>query len=416
MHVLGIVNMNEAERKKRGVLAVVGSSVAIFWPGALIFGFPGVMGPYWQKLFGVGRGAIGNTLFFVLAASGFFMFFVGRWQERYGIKRMITIGSILCSLSLLVIAYASSLYLLYFWAFLIGTSICFIYIPSLTTVQRWYPGKRGLVSGIVNLLFGFSAAIMSPVFNYMLKSMGYLSMNIAVAIVSLVVGIVAARFTEGPEGFQSSPRSGSKGEVKPTVETSESLNVKESLRTKSFWFLWLTWALQGAAGIAMVTLSTAFGLSRGFDMESAVVVLTAFNITNGLGRLAMGYLSDLMGRNLAMSITFLAAGGAYFVLPHMNSLTAISVLAAIIGFGFGTLFAVSAPLAADCFGLTHFGAIFGLVFTAYGFVAGALGPSLSGYLLDMTSGNFIVVFTYLGIFCVLSGIFIRFVVRPVVRK
>ncbi len=224
MHVLGIVNMNEAERKKRGVLAVVGSSVAIFWPGALIFGFPGVMGPYWQKLFGVGRGAIGNTLFFVLAASGFFMFFVGRWQERYGIKRMITIGSILCSLSLLVIAYASSLYLLYFWAFLIGTSICFIYIPSLTTVQRWYPGRRGLVSGIVNLLFGFSAAIMSPVFNYMLKSMGYLSMNIAVAIVSLVVGIVAARFTEGPEGFQSSPRSGSKGEVKPTVEISESLN------------------------------------------------------------------------------------------------------------------------------------------------------------------------------------------------
>ncbi len=118
-----------------------------------------------------------------------------------------------------------------------------------------------------------------------------------------------------------------------------------------------------------------------------------------------------------MSITFLAAGGAYFVLPHnMSSLTAISVLAAIIGFGFGTLFAVSAPLAADCFGLTHFGAIFGLVFTAYGFVAGALGPSLSGYLLDMTSGNFIIVFTYLGIFCVLSGIFIRFVVRPVVRK
>ena len=147
-------------------------------------------------------------------------------------------------------------------------------------------------------------------------------------------------------------------------------------------------------------------------MESAVVILTAFNITNGLGRLAMGYLSDLIGRNLAMSTAFLAAGGAYIVLPHVGNLAAIAVLAAIIGFGFGTLFAVSAPLAADCFGLKHFGAIFGLVFTAYGFVAGALGPSLSGYLLDITSGNFIIVFTYLGFFCVLSGIFIRFVVRP----
>jgi OFA family oxalate/formate antiporter-like MFS transporter len=88
------------------------------------------------------------------------------------------------------------------------------------------------------------------------------------------------------------------------------------------------------------------------------------------------------------------------------------VLAAVIGFAFGTLFAVSAPLAVDCFGLEHFGAIFGLIFTAYGFVSGAIGPSLGGYILDVSEGNFIVVFTYLGVFCVLSGCFIRFVSPP----
>ncbi|NIO12163.1 MAG: MFS transporter, partial [Deltaproteobacteria bacterium] len=86
-----------------------------------------------------------------------------------------------------------------------------------------------------------------------------------------------------------------------------------------------------------------------------------------------------------------------------------AALAAIIGLAFGTLFAVSAPLAADCFGLEHFGAILGLVFTAYGFLSGALGPSLSGYLLDITEGNFTIVFTYLGVFCMLSGVLIRFV-------
>ena len=96
----------------------------------------------------------------------------------------------------------------------------------------------------------------------------------------------------------------------------------------------------------------------------------------------------------------------------MNTLMVLPILAAVIGFAFGTLFAVSAPLATDCFGLKHFGAIFGLVFTAYGFVSGVLGPSLSGYLLDITHGNFVIVFAYLGIFCILSGIFIRFVVRP----
>jgi MFS transporter, OFA family, oxalate/formate antiporter len=147
-------------------------------------------------------------------------------------------------------------------------------------------------------------------------------------------------------------------------------------------------------------------------MESAVVILTAFNVMNGGGRIVMGYLSDLMNRNLAMSLTFLAAGGAYLLLPYVTGLTITAVLAAIIGFAFGSLFAVSAPLAADCFGMKHFGAILGLVFTAYGFIAGLLGPSLSGYLLDLTGGNFTIVFTYLGAFCILSGGFIRFVVPP----
>ena len=59
---------------------------------------------------------------------------------------------------------------------------------------------------------------------------------------------------------------------------------------------------------------------------------------------------------------------------------------------------------ADCFGLEHFGAIFGLTFAAYGFVAGPLGPTLSGYLLDVTGDNFFLVFLYLGIFCLLAGL------------
>jgi len=72
---------------------------------------------------------------------------------------------------------------------------------------------------------------------------------------------------------------------------------------------------------------------------------------------------------------------------------------------------VSAPLVTDCFGLAHFGAIFGLVFTAYGFVSGLIGPSLSGYLLDVTRGNFNVVFSYLGLFCLVSSLLILKVQR-----
>lgn len=170
--------------------------------------------------------------------------------------------------------------------------------------------------------------------------------------------------------------------------------------------------MMGAAGISMVMLSTSYGLSKGFALESAVIILTAFNITNGAGRLVTGYFSDIIGRTQIMSITFFAAGGAYFILPHADGLLECAVLASVVGLAFGTLFAVSAPLVSDCFGLRHFGAIFGLVFTSYGFFSGARGPSLSGYLLDMTESNFVLVFLYLGVFCMLSGLCIRRVLPP----
>lgn len=390
-------------------MAVAGSSAAIFWPGAFIFGYPGVMGPVWQKMFQVGKGPIGNTLFFVLAAVGLFMFFVGHWQERLGIRKMITIGALLCGLNGFLIAYASTLPMLYLWAFLNGTASCFIYIPALTTVQRWFPEKKGLVSGIVNLAFGFSAAIMAPLFGYLLQTIGYVSMNIHLAWIALLVGLVAAQFVEVPKPQLQSDTNGPDSRVE-TIVFERSLTVKESLRTKAFWFLWLTWAFQGAAGIAMVTLSINFGLSKGLALPWAVVILSAFNITNGLSRILMGFLSDKWERTGVMSITFLAAGCAYLVLPYVSTFLAFILLSAFVGFAFGTLFAVSAPLVADCFGLKHFGAILGLIFTAYGFVSGPIGPSLSGYVLDLSAGNYFIVFTYLGIFCLLSGFFIRRVV------
>ncbi len=403
-----IKKLNRIVSTRRGILAVAGSAIAISCPGAMIFSFPGVMGSSWQRMFHVGKGPIGNTLFFVLAAVGTFMFFVGHWQERFGIRRMVTIGAILTGLSGITLAYASNIYLLYGWAFLIGLASCFIYVPALTTVQRWYPGRKGLVSGIVNMTFALSAAIMSPVFAQILASMGYVSMNVIVAVIALIVGVVAAQFTESPEKV-GSRKPESDAPEQSIAMPGRSLTVGQSVRTKNFWFLWLTWAFQGAAGIAMVTLSTAFGLSKGLAMESAIVILLGFNVMNGMSRLLMGYLSDIFGRSSTMSVTFFAAGVAYFAMAHVESLVLSALLAATVGLAFGTLFAVSAPLAADCFGLKHFGAIFGLIFTAYGFFSGAIGPSLSGYILDAPGGDFVIVFTYLAAFCVLSGVLIRFV-------
>ena len=406
----------------KAILAVLGSSMAIFWPGALTFGFPGVMAPVWREMFHIGRGATGITIFFMLAAVGVFMFLVGRWQERYGTRKMIILGVILTSFASVVAAYASSIYAVYAWAFLNGLASCFVYIPTLTLVQWWYPEKKGFVSGIVSMVFGLSAAIMSPLFGKMLVSLGYVSMNLYIAVLTLMIGMAGAYFARAPDSLEKpASNSGitdrySKEKPKSSVgvrrSPDRSLNVQECLHTRSFWFLWITWTLAGAAGVSMTILSTGYGLFKGFPMESAILLLTAFNLTNGASRLISGYFSDKIGRNRIMSMAFMAAGLAYFTLPWADSLAVCAFLAAVVGFSFGTLFSVSAPLVADCFGLEHFGAVFGLTFAAYGFIAGPIGPTLSGYVLDVTGDNFVLVFLYLGIFCILSGFCIRFVVRP----
>jgi MFS transporter, OFA family, oxalate/formate antiporter len=156
----------------------------------------------------------------------------------------------------------------------------------------------------------------------------------------------------------------------------------------------------------MVVLSTAFGSDRGLSIQESVIILTAFNLTNGVSRLLCGYISDRLGRRRVMGFVFAAAGLAYWSLPWVQGLTWWSVLAAMVGCSFGTLFAVSAPLAGERFGMAHFGSIFGLIFTAYGFLAGALGPWLSGVVLDRTGGDFRMVFGYLGCFLVLASLLI----------
>ncbi|HAP31625.1 MAG TPA: MFS transporter [Firmicutes bacterium] len=390
--------------QKRGILVLLGAAAAVFWPGALVFGFPGVMAAYWQEIFRVGSAATGNIMFFLLAGAGAFMYVAGRWQEKVGARLMISLGIVICSLNLLLAAFAGSIAVIYLWAFIHGLSTSFVFAPAAAIVQCWFPTRRGLVSGILNFCFGMSAAVMSPIFFFMLNNMGYLTMNLTLAVVILVVGISASFLTEMPEQAGPVKASGGAG-----VSLSPSITVRESLRTKNFWLLWFTWALQGSAGIAMVTLSVAFGMAQGLNPAAAVLILTAFNLTSGLSRLLSGYLSDHMGRTLIMSITFLAAGIAYFLLPHTSAMIHILIFASVIGFAFGALLTASIPLISDCFGLTHFGAMYGLVFTAYGFISGLLGSSLSGYLLDLSGGNFIIVFSYLGLLSCASAVLIRLV-------
>jgi OFA family oxalate/formate antiporter-like MFS transporter len=382
--------------KSGGAIILISCACAIFWPGAFIFGFPGIMRQHWQQAFNAGSSAIGQTVFFVLTGTTCFMYLCGRWQEKYGPGKLAAIGAVLCGGSVIWLGRAENMTAVYAWGFLVGASSAFVYVPALTAVQRWYPEKRGLVSGLFNTAFGLAAGVLSPVFTALLTSWGYETTNLVLGCVALIVGLTASSLIRFPEKHLSAPAAGMV--IEPTNRS-----VVEALRTREFWCLWLTWVLAGAAGASMLVLATGFGLARGLSLTQAVVLLTGFNLTNGGGRLVSGIFSDRLGRSRTMAVSFTCAAAAYLSMPHLEGVWLWAALAAVIGFAFGTMFAVTAPLTSDCLGLAHFGAIFGLIFTAYGFLSGPLGPWLSGYILDLSQGNYTLVFSYLGIMYLASA-------------
>ena len=370
--------------------ALIASACAVFWPGSFIFALPGVLRQHFQESMGADGAQVGGSVFFILIGATCFMYLCGRWQETYGPGRLAAVGALMCGGSVLWLSRAEDMFAVNVWGLVMGASSAFVYLPGLTVVQRWYPERRGLVAGFLNMVFGMSAAVMSPVFSFLLLGWGFRTLTLTAGLAALVVGLAASFLIRFPKAASLGPTPSS------SLESTD-FSVNDALKTRRFWFLWLTWVFAGAAGVSMLVLATGFGMARGLSLAQAAVILTAFNITNGGGRLISGHYSDKIGRTRTMAASFAAAGLAYLILPHLSHLWLWAVLAAVIGYAFGTLFAVSAPLAGDIFGMAHFGAIFGVVFTAYGFVSGPAGPWLSGTILDATGDNYTLVFSYLGL-------------------
>ena len=402
--------MNQFTRK--GWFAVIACALATFNSGALFFGYPGLMTPFWRELLQVDAGATGLIMTFACLGVGCLTLVSGRLHPKIGTRRSFLLGAIILFVCMTVANHISNIVLVYVWAFLNGAGTGFIYGPSLTTVQHWFPQRRGLATGVVNLFFGTSAAVMSPIYKLLFNNLGYERMNYVVLAMIVIINLLALLFAELPDRISLNEeekrgreeimeklrqQSSAKG---PTLAAKD-YTVKEALCSRSFWAVWFAWVFVGAAGISMVSLGGGFATSIAV---SSVVVITAFNLTNGIGRIVAGTLSDFIGRNATGCVAFLMGALGYVLLSFCRNLILVAILAAFVGFAFGTLFAISAPLVSDLFGLKHYSTIFSLVFVAYGFISGIVGPALAGQLLNATGENYTVVFFVLAAFCVIGAV------------
>ncbi len=365
-----------------------------------------------SKEFGWGRGEIALAASVLLLVFSIFMVVGGALEKKYGPRITATIGGLFICAGWILGYFTHSLIWLYLsYGVLCGIGTGLGYLPSISTGIKWFPDKRGMITGIVVFGFGFGSAFLAPLATRFIEVYGWrMTMLIyGCSLGTLIVG--AAQFLKSPpdnwvpEGWT---------EVKQKVVEKINFSYKEMLKTSSFAVMFFTYTLSMIAGMMSIVHLVPFVEDKGFSPIQAAFALTILSIGNGVGRIISGILSDKIGRKETLILIFNLIGITMLVLYYLNPLILIYLAAGSIGFCCGGFLAVYPPATADFFGPKFFGLNYGLLFIGYG-VGCFIGPWFGGAVYDMT-GSYSMAFNVAGVLALLGAITVFFLLKPPVEE
>jgi len=343
-----------------------------------------------------------------LATFALVMVFAGKWQDKVGPKKVAISGGILLGLGYILARFVGGSFmgLVATIGILGGAGIGLGYVCPIACLIKWFPDKRGLITGLNVAGFGAGAWIFAQLASDWIISMG---LNATFFILGLIflAGIVLGSLVLGnpPEGWKP------KGfkEVKVAKKSAKKdYKWNEMLKTKQFWLLWAMYMFGAAAGLMVIGNLKPFGVYAGLSAAVAGSAVGILSIFNGAGRIIWGMASDKIGRTKSLLFMFILQGIMMFALIKMGATPLLlGIASAWIGFNYGGLFALFPSLTADFFGTKHIGANYGFIFTSYG-VAGILGPILGGRVFDLT-GSYLFAFVPAGVVCLIAAVISFFV-------
>ena len=351
------------------------------------------------------------TLTFTTAilTLGFVAFAGGIWMRRSGPRVVAVTGATLygsgVALAGVIGGTLPGLYLSY--GVLAGAGMGLAYIVPLATLVKWFPDRRGLMTGIAVGGFGAGALITAPVATRLIDSVGVMRTFTILGCAYLVLGVVAALFmVNPPRGVMLATGAVRAGERR----VADDCSLREGLRTWQWYALWALLFLNVTAGIAVIGHAAPMAMELGgADALAAAGLVGLISVANGAGRVIWAWLSDYVGRKWVFLAMFGIQAGAFYALPYAASYLVVAALCATILLCYGGGFGTMPALVADYFGPTHVGAIYGLMLTAWGF-ASALGPLLFASLRE-TTGSYGPALTIMGTI-MLASMALPFVVRP----
>jgi len=322
----------------------------------------------------------------------------GQVLPRFGPRKLAVIGSVLFSAGYIIAAGALTLDMLPLfylgYGVIGGAGIGLGYVTPVATVAKWFPERKGLVTGIVVMGFGVGAFLLS-------KGLAPLLVVRAgedLAQVFLWLGIIFACLLIPCSLLLSDPPAPATlqtvvaGPSGAEPASDESTAVKTYLGSQQFVFMWIVFFFNIAAGITVISfqselLQEVWGLSDP-SLEPATLagygatLIAISSLCNGVGRLFWGLLSDRLGRVRVFRILLASQMVVFGILMTETNPWVFSALVCYVLLCFGGGFATMPPFVLDVFGSKKMSSIYGAVLTAWA-AAGIFGPVYLGYLKDV---------------------------------
>src|SRR6201998_4294264 len=296
---------------------------------------------------------------FVLSVA---CFFGGLWMNKKGPRVVALTGGFLYGLGVFLASFsANKLWWLYLsYGVIGGIGVGFAYIVPIAVLVKWFPDRRGLITGLAVGGFGAGALVVAPLATRLIQSVGVLHTFAYLGIAYLVI-------TMGTGNFMQNPPTGWKPEGwVPSVTQSaqragKDYTLGEALRTWQWWALWLLLFLNTCAGISIISQESPMFQEIG---KASVIVAAGMvgivAIGNAAGRVFWAWVSDTITRRWTFVTMFLLQVGLFWLLPNLSSVAILTVVSFIVlmcyGGGFGTMPAFTA----DYFGAENVGPISGL--------------------------------------------------------
>lgn len=279
-------------------------------------------------------------------------------------------------------------YLLYVtYALLAGTGIGISYNVVVSTVNSWFPDKKGLCSGCLMMGFGISTLLLGNIVSSLFEnenvgwSKAYIILGAVVGVVIIIAGIILKK----PSADIVFPQPKAKKSTKKESFEVRDYTTKEMLKSFTFWRAFVFMILITAVGNTVISFARDLVISVDAAPALATTLVGVLSIFNGIGRILTGALYDALGRKttmLASNILTIFAAGLTLVAVLTNSLPLCIVGLCLTGLSYGSCPTITSAFTASFYGTKYFPTNYSI--TNFNLIVASFIATFSSSLLTST--------------------------------